>query len=157
MRKVVGGEETYRVHNHHNFAWKEEYNGEHLWVVRKGSTPLHPGQEGFIGSSMAEKSVIVKGVEHICNFTTINSTVHGAGRAYGRKDAIRRFTREQMDDWLAAQQVHLVGGGVDESPMAYKRLHEVLDFHKHTVEITHRLKPWLVLMAGANEKDPFKD
>lgn len=125
--------------------------------MRKGATPAWPGQEGFIGGSMAEEAVIVKGLDSFSSVPMLHSTVHGAGRVMGRKEAIRKLEPAKMQEWLEEAGVLLHGGGLDESPMAYKRLTDVLGFHKHTVEITHRLKPWLVLMAGANEKDPFKD
>ena len=63
-RKVVsilGGRELELVHNHHNFAWKEQHEGEELVVVRKGATPAFPGQLGFIGGSMGDDAVIVRG------------------------------------------------------------------------------------------------
>ena len=63
-RKVVsilGGSELELVHNHHNFAWKEQHDGEELVVVRKGATPAFPGQTGFIGGSMGDDAVIVRG------------------------------------------------------------------------------------------------
>ena len=49
------------MHNHHNFAWKETHDGEELVVVRKGATPAFPGQLGFIGGSMGDDAVIVRG------------------------------------------------------------------------------------------------
>src|SRR5688572_20683823 len=54
-RKVVsilGGREVELVHNHHNFAWREQHDGQEVIVVRKGATPAFPGQKGFIGGSM---------------------------------------------------------------------------------------------------------
>ena len=41
---ILGGNIADTVHNHHNYAWKEEHDGEVLWVIRKGSTPANPGQ-----------------------------------------------------------------------------------------------------------------
>jgi tRNA-splicing ligase RtcB len=64
-RKVVsllGARELELVHNHHNFAWQEEHDGEALVVVRKGATPAFPGQRGFVGGSMGDDAVIVQGV-----------------------------------------------------------------------------------------------
>ena len=60
---ILGARRTDRVHNHHNFAWKERHGGEEVWVVRKGATPAFPGQRGFIGGSMDDIAVIVHGVE----------------------------------------------------------------------------------------------
>ena len=85
------------------------------------------------------------------------STVHGAGRVRGRKEAKRRFQRAEMDDWLRARGVMLAGADLDESPMAYRRLPEVLAAHANTIKILHTLRPFAVAMAGAGEFDPFKD
>lgn len=85
--RMLGAAETYRVHNHHNFAWWEEHHGERLMVVRKGATPAFPGQQGFIGGSMGEDAVIVEGVDSEASRAALYSTVHGAGRAIGRKRA----------------------------------------------------------------------
>lgn len=157
VRELIGGNITKTVHNHHNFAWVEEHNGQTLIVVRKGATPAFPGQEGFIGGSMAEPAVIIEGVESEESKRLLYSTVHGAGRFVGRKEAHRRFTRDQMDRWLKDNGVRLIGGDLDESPMAYKRLSNVLSYHGETIRIKHRLKPWGVVMAGSGELDPWKD
>src|SRR5437588_8838393 len=47
VRRVLGADITDSVHNHHNFAWKEQHDGESVIVVRKGATPAFPGQRGF--------------------------------------------------------------------------------------------------------------
>jgi tRNA-splicing ligase RtcB len=75
----------------------------------------------------------------------------------GRNAAKKTFKREDMDKWLSDSGVYLVGGDLGESPMAYRRLHEVLSFHDESIEIVHRLRPFLVLMAGKGIVDPFKD
>ena len=61
--EILGAEAVHEVHNHHNFAWREEHFGRDYWVVRKGCTPARPGQEGFVGGSMGDESVILEGVE----------------------------------------------------------------------------------------------
>ena len=60
--EILGAEATHEVHNHHNFAWLEEHFGRSYWVIRKGCTPARPGQEGFVGGSMGDESVILEGV-----------------------------------------------------------------------------------------------
>jgi tRNA-splicing ligase RtcB (3'-phosphate/5'-hydroxy nucleic acid ligase) len=129
VRKIVGGSVTASVHNHHNFAWLEEHNGEKLWVVRKGATPAFPGQRGFVGGSMGDDAVILEGVADERSAALLYSTVHGAGRLVGRMEAKRRFQRAEMDNWLRARGVMLMGADLDESPMAYRRLPEVLAEH----------------------------
>jgi len=53
--------------------------------------------------------------------------------------------------------VTLRGGGVDESPHVHRRLPNVLAAQEGTVEVLHVLKPLIVVMAGANEFDAYKD
>jgi len=157
VRRIIGGAVTESVHNHHNYAWREEHDGKPLWVVRKGATPAFPGQRGFVGGSMGDDAVILEGVESEASRRALYSTVHGAGRVFGRREALRRFSRDQMEAWLAERGVMLAGGDLDESPMAYRRLPEVLAAHAGTVRVLHRLRPFAVAMAGAGEFDPFKD
>ncbi len=170
VTRLLGGEILDEVHNHHNFAWLENHNGQDLWVVRKGATPAFPGQHGFVGGSMGEKSVILEGVENEDAKYSLYSTVHGAGRVMSRTAArgkINRKTgeiisqgvisREMMNKWLRDQNVELRGAGTDEAPQAYKRLPEVLAHHSSSIRILHTLQPIGVAMAGENEIDPFKD
>ncbi len=180
-RKVVsilGGNEMELVHNHHNFAWKETHNGEDVIVVRKGATPAFPGQKGFVGGSMGDDAVIVRGTLRDASPAEVQdaqrealySTVHGAGRVMSRTQAAGkrnrktgriitpgRVTPEMMHAWVKAKGVILRGGGPDESPQAYRRLPDVLTAQQGTVEVLHTLRPLIVVMAGADELDPYKD
>ncbi len=157
VRKIIGGDVTEIVHNHHNFAWNEVHDGHNLWVVRKGATPAFPGQKGFVGGSMGDNAVILEGVDSAQAESALYSTVHGAGRIFGRKQALRTFSKSMMDEWLQECEVLLSGGDLDESPMAYRRLPEVLAYHNQSIKILHTLKPFAVAMAGKAEFDPWKD
>lgn len=169
---------TYSVHNHHNFAWKEEHFGEKYWVVRKGCTPAYPGQAGFIGSNMLDNSVIVEGVESPESALGLYSTVHGAGRilsrtqAAGKKKWIRgedgkkrpQIVSKGLIDFdlvklnLMENGVELRGAGADEAPACYKKLVDVLMYQgKETIKVKHVLTPIGVAMAGAETHDPYKD
>jgi tRNA-splicing ligase RtcB (3'-phosphate/5'-hydroxy nucleic acid ligase) len=154
---ILGADVTDVVHNHHNFAWRERHGERDYWVVRKGATPAFPGQRGFVGGSMGDDAVILEGVEAPSAADTLYSTVHGAGRLFGRREAKRRFSRDEMERWLKQKGVTLLGGDLDESPMAYRRLDDVLAHHADTVRVQHRLRPFAVAMAGAGEFDPYKD
>jgi tRNA-splicing ligase RtcB (3'-phosphate/5'-hydroxy nucleic acid ligase) len=180
-RKVVellGGAELELVHNHHNFAWKEVHGGEEVIVVRKGATPAFPGQKGFIGGSMGDDAVIVQGTTpesaspelQEIQRQALYSTVHGAGRVMSRTQAAGkrnrktgkiitpgRVTPEMMKEWVGRKGVILRGGGLDESPHVYRRLPDVLAAQQGTVQVLHTLRPLIVVMAGANEFDPYKD
>jgi tRNA-splicing ligase RtcB len=93
--EILGAESTYEVHNHHNFAWREEHFGRTYWVIRKGCTPARPGQEGFVGGSMGDDSVILEGVESPENEQALFSTVHGAGRVMSRTQAAGRTRKRK--------------------------------------------------------------
>ncbi len=181
-RKVVtilGARELELVHNHHNFAWKETHGGEELVVVRKGATPAFPGQLGFVGGSMGDDAVIVRGAladlgqqPEVAQRQrdALFSTIHGAGRVMSRTQAAGRrnrrngkpvtpgqISREMMQAWVRRKGVVLRGGGTDESPHVYRRLPEVLAAQQGTVEVVHTLRPLIVVMAGAEEFDPYRD
>lgn len=90
---ILGAFADFEVHNHHNFAWREEHDGEDFWVIRKGCTPAFPGQQGFVGSTMAEESVILEGTESAKD--ALFSTVHGAGRTMSRTEAKGKTKRRK--------------------------------------------------------------
>ena len=179
---MLGGREVELVHNHHNFAWKETHEGEDLVVVRKGATPAFPGQLGFVGGSMGDDAVIIRGAgaaapedgspEAVAELqrAALYSTVHGAGRIMSRTQAAGKVNRktgrvitpgrvieERMQRWVREKGVILRGGGLDESPHVYRRLPEVLRAQGGTIEVVHTLRPLVVVMAGVNEVDPYRD
>jgi tRNA-splicing ligase RtcB len=170
VAQILRGTIVEEVHNHHNFAWKENHFGKDFWVVRKGSTPAFPGQKGFVGGSMGDISVILEGIESPQSKASLYSTVHGAGRAMGRTQAKGKrdrrtgkqlteglVSKEAMQKWIKDAGVELRGGDLDEAPQAYKRIEAVLGAHTETVKILHTLKPIGVCMADARTYDPYKD
>ena len=165
VTRILGGTEVDRVHNNHNFAWREQHFGEWYWVVRKGATPAFPGQRGFVGGSMGDQSVILRGIEdphpmvESLQRDALYSTVHGSGRVMSRTEARGkinwktkevkrpgRVTAEMMEE--ATRGVERRGGGLDEAPQVYRRLSGVLEAQHGTVEVLHRLTPVIVVMAG---------
>ena len=93
VRGILRAKILEEVHNHHNFAWQEEHDGEEFWVVRKGATPAFPGQKGFVGGSMGDDAVIIEGVDSPISREALFSTVHGAGRIMSRTAAKGRFIK----------------------------------------------------------------
>lgn len=162
--QILGGVEVDLVHNHHNFAWEEEHEGETFVVVRKGATPAFPGQRGFVGGSMGDKSVILTGTG--VSVPTLCSTVHGAGRVMGRMQAKGKWKKGQCvrpglvsheDMREATEGVVLRGGDLDEAPQVYRKLDDVLAAQGDTVEVLHTLTPLIVCMAPPRTRDPYKD
>lgn len=93
--EVLGARAVFTVHNHHNFAWREEHHNTEWWVVRKGCTPAWPGQQGFVGATMGEPSVILEGVDGDESRALLRSTVHGAGRVMSRTRAAGKSKRRK--------------------------------------------------------------
>ena len=126
---------------------------------------------------MGDDAVIVRGAtvapedsRALAQRQALYSTVHGAGRVMSRTAAagkIHRRTRRvlsegritpaMMQAWIEGKGVVLRGGGVDESPHVYRRLPEVLAAQGDTIEVVHVLRPLVVVMAGADVFDPYKD
>jgi tRNA-splicing ligase RtcB len=174
VAKIIQGNQNYtdQVHNHHNFAWIEEHSGDKYFVVRKGSTPAFPNQRSFIGSTMADQSVIVRGLDTPEAKENLYSTVHGAGRVMSRTQAAGKFkgwgekkvrvseglvNEDEMRQKMKDRKIHLFGSGADEAPQCYKKLDEVLAFHNDSVVVETRLTPIIVCMAGNDIRDPYKD
>lgn len=121
---------------------------------------------------MSDTSVIVRGLDTPEAKENLYSTVHGAGRVLSRTEAAGKYKgwgkkrrkisngiidENKMRQSVSQKGVYLFGGGADEAPDCYKKLDEVLNFHKDSVAIETRLTPIIVCMAGANEFDPYKD
>lgn len=170
VAKILRSEILEEVHNHHNFAWKERHFDKNLWVIRKGATPAFPGQIGFVGGSMGDISVIIEGINSMESQSSLYSTIHGAGRAMGRTEAKGKtcrktgrqltegkITKEQHETYMQKFSPEVRGGDLDESPLAYKRVEDVLAAHSNTVNILHKLTPIGVCMADKREYDPYKD
>ena len=100
--EILGADVVHEVHNHHNFAWREFHHGRDYWVIRKGCTPARPGQEGFVGGSMGDSSVILEGVASPDATDSLFSTVHGAGRVMSRTQAAGRVRRRKR--WACADR-----------------------------------------------------
>jgi tRNA-splicing ligase RtcB len=154
------------VHNNHNFAWKEEHDGEELVVVRKGATPAFPGQRGFVGGSMGDISVILEGIDSEESRESLYSTIHGAGRVMSRTQAKGNYRGRDLSqsaikpdmiyNRLQEMGVELRGAGLDEAPQVYRRLENVLQNHKNTINVVHRLHPLGVVMDGPEYFKPAK-
>ncbi len=137
------------VENHHNFAWRETYGGRDVVVHRKGATPAMAGVLGVIPGSMATPGFVVRGKG---NAESLHSASHGAGRRMSRNAAYSTFTKRQMKDFLDERGVTLLSAGLDECPMAYKNIEEVMAAQSDLVEIVARFDPKLVRMADGRDK-----
>lgn len=149
IAKQLGRKPMKMVENHHNFAWKEKYEDRELIVHRKGATPAGKDVLGIIPGSMTADGFIVKGKGELA---AINSAAHGAGRKMSRTRAMASVTDQQFKDELKKFGVKLLGGGLDESPFAYKDIELVMRSQKALVDIVGKFTPKIVKMDGAKHK-----
>jgi tRNA-splicing ligase RtcB len=149
MAKALGAKVLADIENHHNFAWKEIHGEEELIVHRKGATPADKGVLGIIPGSMATPGYLVRGRGEA---RSLNSAAHGAGRRMSRKQAKQSFTWSETKKLLARRDVTVLSAGLDEVPMAYKDIEEVMAAQTDLVEILARFDPKLVKMAPAGER-----
>ncbi|MGH1387064.1 RtcB family protein [Kordia sp.] len=143
LGKALGARPLAMVENHHNFAWKEIVNGEELVVHRKGATPAQKGVLGIIPGSMTAPGFIVRGTG---NKHSLQSASHGAGRQLSRRKAKQTITQSDIKKQLKEHGVTLIGGGIDEAPMAYKNIHQVMSNQTELVEVVGSFTPKIVRM-----------
>jgi tRNA-splicing ligase RtcB len=143
------------IENHHNFAWKEQLaDGTEVIVHRKGATPAGINDLGIIPGSMSQPGYVIRGKG---NAEALNSASHGAGRLMSRSKALSSVTQSQMNKVLEEAGIQLTGGDLDESPMAYKNIEDVIAAQSELVTVLARFSPKIVRMADANRKEGRED
>jgi tRNA-splicing ligase RtcB len=125
------------VNCHHNFTQHETHDGVDLWVSRKGAIQAKKGQAGLIPGSMGTASYVVSGLG---DPDSLESSPHGAGRAYSRTRARKTFTRAQLEEAMAGIEWRHSDAFLDEIPAAYKDVDVVMQDAKDLVEIRHTLR-----------------
>jgi tRNA-splicing ligase RtcB (3'-phosphate/5'-hydroxy nucleic acid ligase) len=139
----IGNQALTIIENHHNFAWKEQVDGRELIVHRKGATPADKGVMGIIPGSMTATGYIVRGKGELAG---INSAAHGAGRKMSRRRAKESITHNAMKALLDKHGVTLIGGSLDEAPLAYKDIDVVMQSQKALVDVIGAFTPKIVKM-----------
>ena len=143
MAKLIGVRKLMTIENHHNFAWKEIVDGRECIVHRKGATPAARGVLGIIPGSMAAPGYIVRGRG---SEESINSASHGAGRMFSRAACKSKFTKSDMQKMIEQNGIELIGGNVDENPMAYKDIKRVISNQTDLVDVVGNFHPKIVRM-----------
>jgi tRNA-splicing ligase RtcB (3'-phosphate/5'-hydroxy nucleic acid ligase) len=126
-----------RINCHHNFSQRERHFGADLWVSRKGAIQAKKGQPGLIPGSMGTASYVVSGRG---NPESLESSPHGAGRAYSRTKARKTFTRAQLEESMRGIEWRHSDAFLDEIPAAYKDVDVVMRDAKDLVEVRHTLR-----------------
>ena len=148
ISNTLGEDVMTKVENHHNFLWKEVWNGREVLVHRKGATPAGRGVMGVIPGSMGDPGYVVRGKG---DERSINSASHGAGRLMSRTAAFKSIPEERWRSYLAERGVTLIGGSVDEAPMAYKDVETVVGLQGDLVDLVGRFTPKIVRMDAGGK------
>ena len=151
IAKTLGAKVLLDVENHHNFAWKEMHHGKQVIVHRKGATPADEGTLGIIPGSMGTPGFLVRGKGFP---DSLNSASHGAGRIMSRKKALQQFTWSDTKKFLKHKGITLLSAGLDEVPMAYKDIHQVMAAQTELVDTIAQFEPKIVKMADEEESQP---
>lgn len=149
IARAIGGHVIAGVENHHNFAWKETHGGREVIVHRKGATPAQAGVLGVIPGSMASPAYVVRGRGVAAS---LESAAHGAGRRMSRTAARQQFRWSHIRPMLEERGVELLSAGIDENPLAYKNIDDVMARQTDLVEVIARFDPKIVRMADEGEK-----
>ena len=140
LRKETGRpvNEKRRINCHHNYTERENHFGKDLWITRKGAIRARVGDYGVIPGSMGTSSFIVSGLGEPSSYT---SAAHGAGRRFGRKEAKRRFEVDEFTKAMEGRvwQRHKASELLDEAPMAYKDIGEVMANQADLVKVESEL------------------
>ena len=130
-------QEQERINCHHNFTESEKHFGKQVWVSRKGAIRATEGEMGLIPGSMGDASYVVEGKG---NPVSLNSSPHGAGRAYSRSAARKAFTVEQLREAMAGIEYRDTDAFLDEIPAAYKPIDQVMADAADLVTVRHTLR-----------------
>lgn len=124
------------INCHHNFTQMEHHKGQDVWLTRKGAIKAGEGDRGVIPGSMGTRSYIVSGLGNTASYCSCS---HGAGRRLGRKEAKRQLTVESLNEAMAG--ITWNGGDelLDEHPLAYKDIDQVMENQRDLVTIDHTL------------------
>ncbi|QNK53181.1 RtcB family protein [Dermacoccus sp. PAMC28757] len=129
--------ELERINCHHNYTEQEKHFGKNVWLSRKGAINAEAGRPGLIPGSMGTASYVVVGKG---NALSLNSSPHGAGRAFSRSAARKRFTGDELREAMKGIEYRDTDAFIDEIPGAYKDIDQVMADAADLVEIRHTLR-----------------
>lgn len=136
IQKFTDGKESIDLfinRNHNHAELKDD-----LWIHRKGATHAEYGMMGVIPGNMRDGSFIVTGMG---NPESLYSSSHGAGRVMGRAEAKRQLSFDDFSDTMLGIVAKVDDSTLDEAPMAYKDIFEVMRLQGDLVQIVYHVKP----------------
>lgn len=134
LGKDIREDDDTKINRNHNHVVQED----NLWVHRKGATHAEEGMLGVIPGNMRDGSFIVRGRG---NKDSLCSSSHGAGRLFSRSQAKKLLSTNEFTEGMGS----IVSGAcerlLDEAPLAYKNIHDVMGDQKDLVEVVNHVRP----------------
>jgi tRNA-splicing ligase RtcB len=124
------------INCHHNYAEQENHNGRNVWITRKGAIRARKSDLGVIPGSMGAQSFIVKGLGNEASYCSCS---HGAGRTMSRSRAKKELEWKDSDMAGIAWQGDRKDALLDEHPLSYKPIGDVMAAQADLCEIVHTL------------------
>ncbi len=130
-RSGLTGEEAF--HTIHNYIDTEEM------ILRKGAIAAHEGEKVLIPINMRDGSVLAIGKG---NPEWNYSAPHGAGRIMSRTAAKNTLSMDEYRETMKGVYTTSVNDStLDEAPMAYKSLDDIIDVIRDSVDVVDILRP----------------
>jgi len=124
---------TDAFHTIHNYIDTDEM------ILRKGAIAAHAGEKVLIPINMRDGSVLAIGKG---NPEWNYSAPHGAGRVMSRTQAKNSLSMDEYKETMSGVYTTSVNEAtLDEAPMAYKRLEDIIDVIKESVDVIDVMKP----------------
>ena len=140
LLKGMGLVETDRFETVHNYIDTE------TMILRKGAVSAKKGERLLIPINMRDGSLICTGKG---NADWNYSAPHGAGRLFSRKEAKQRFNVNEFSREMSGIYTTSVSlDTLDEAPMCYKNMHDILDNIGPTVDVCSIIRPLYNFKAG---------
>lgn len=151
IQNVINEPLNYEVwtNKNHNHAVLDTFQGEDVYIHRKGATPAKLGERGVIPGTMRDGCYLVEGLG---NSEFIFSSSHGAGRKMSRKQAKDSISMEEFSDSMKGIVGTVQVGTLDEAPQAYKNISNVMHLQEESVKVVNRLKPFINWKGDAKPK-----
>ena len=143
MDEIVGG---MKLHVEEQFATIHNYIDTDAMILRKGAVSARAGERLLIPINMRDGSLLCVGRG---NEDWNCSAPHGAGRLMSRADARQSFTVSEFKKQMAGIYTTSVSRAtLDECPMAYKGMQDILDNIGPTAEVVKIIRPIYNFKAG---------
>lgn len=124
---------TDAFHTIHNYIDTNEM------ILRKGAIAAHEGEKVLIPINMRDGSILAIGKG---NPEWNYSAPHGAGRVMSRTQAIKSLSMEEYRKTMEGIYTTSINEGtLDEAPMAYKSLEDIIDVVAGSVDVIEVMKP----------------